>query len=81
MTIYFLCWRCSGRGTDILLGGNPKGLTLAVLSSMLGPTLLEGESAASVHRKLGRCVVAPTVEESNIAVLVKNEYLLTTLSS
>lgn len=32
----------SGRGTDILLGGSPKGLTLSVIEYVLGHGMLEG---------------------------------------
>ena len=35
---------CSGRGTDILLGGNPKGLTLSTLGAVLSGILLKGEA-------------------------------------
>lgn len=36
------CGVVAGRGTDILLGGSPKGLTLSVLEYALGPELLRG---------------------------------------
>ena len=38
---------CEGRGTDILLGANPKGLTLSVLEFILARDVLQGDLASS----------------------------------
>ena len=42
----------SGRGTDILLGGSPKGLTLSVIEYVLGHGMLEGTHSSFLLKTL-----------------------------